>query len=549
VPARARKLPVWANPSGEGHNVANGQRKRVGTIRSVTAVAMASIGLFTAMAGLGMRSWPLGAVGVAMVILAIALLITSSLGGADRAFVVGQAHVLEVTEAPATLTHGRCEMHLQIEATGHPSASVRVRDPRVPVAKWPQVGDVLPIRVAVDDPRRVKVLWDETLTHTQRRQDYGDRDYQGVTAENEPIYDDQKPRTYRPDFAPRDGHAGRRRDERLREEPGVQSAERLREEPGVQSGDIPEGPPLPQRHRISREGRPSPRPRQAPADTPVAVVLEGEVLTRADEVPRMRVDVIDFSDAPPSVVSDVPPYAPPRQGTGPDPTTGETPIYEGSRAEPGVQSAEHSPEQPGVRSDEPPAEWPPQSQTQEPAPSPQPEKAALPDDAAEPVQEDSTPEPAQAEPEQPMQKEQGPLHHDEPVDVVEPVSAGRSGSVHGVGITMLVADVGRSVAFYRDLLGFDELDSGRGNAVLVSGSTRIVLRKADDLTPGNRHLTHMNLEVDDLDGVYHQLLDRGVSFTYAPRVVNRSKRLELWAAAFRDPDGHAINLTEWRSRS
>jgi catechol 2,3-dioxygenase-like lactoylglutathione lyase family enzyme len=118
-----------------------------------------------------------------------------------------------------------------------------------------------------------------------------------------------------------------------------------------------------------------------------------------------------------------------------------------------------------------------------------------------------------------------------------------------VGITMLVADVGRSVAFYRDLLGFDELDSGRGNAVLASGSTRIVLRMADDLTPGNRRLTHLNLEVDDLDGVYRQLQERGVTFTYAPRVVNRGERLELWAAAFRDPDGHAINLTEWRSRS
>jgi catechol 2,3-dioxygenase-like lactoylglutathione lyase family enzyme len=552
-------LPVWANPSGEGHNVANGQRRRVGTIRSITAVTLAAIGLFTAMAGLGRQSWPLGAVGVAMVILAVALLLTSSFRGADRAFVVGKAHVLEVTEAPATLTHGRCEMHLQIEAAGHPPASVRVRDPRVPVAKWPQVGDVLPIRVAVDDLRRVKVLWDETLTHTQRRQDYGDRDYDGVTADNEPIYDDQQPRTYRPDFAPSDARADRRRrderlreepgvqsDERLREEPGVQSAERLREEPGVQADDFPEGPPLPQRHRVSREGRPSPRPRPAPADAPVAVVLEGEVLTKSDEAPRLRVDVIDFSDAPPSVVSDVPPYAPPRQGTGPDPATGETPAYERSRDEPGVHSDERSREEPGVQSDEPPAEWPPQSQTQEPAPAPQPEKAALPDDAVEPAHEDLTPEPAQAEP---VQKEKGPLHHGEPVDMVEPVSAGRSGSVHGVGITMLVADVGRSVAFYRDLLGFDELDSGRGNAVLVSGSTRIVLRKADDLTPGNRHLTHMNLEVDDLDSVYHQLLDRGVSFTYAPRVVNRSKRLELWAAAFRDPDGHAINLTEWRSRS
>src|SRR5262249_37146542 len=127
------------------------------------------------------------------------------------------AYVLEVTEAPVSLTHGRCEMHLQIEAPGHPPASVRVRDPRVPVAKWPSVGDVLPVRVAVDDLRRVKVLWDETLTHTQRRQDYTDVDfedtgYEGVTDDNEPLYDDQRRRAYQADFpeAEREDLAGYR---------------------------------------------------------------------------------------------------------------------------------------------------------------------------------------------------------------------------------------------------------------------------------------------------------------------------------------------------
>ncbi len=468
--------------------MANGQRRQVGTIRKTGAVTLASIGLFTAMAGLGMQSWPLGAMGVAMVVLAVALILTSTFRSADRAFVNGTAHVLEVTEPPASLTHGRCEMHLQIEAQGHPPASVRVRDPRVPVAKWPSVGDVLPVRVAVDDLRRVKVLWDETLTVTQRQQDYGDTDYDGITADNEPIYDDQRPRTYIPDFDERDDLAGFRDNDPL-----------------TDPDEGPQGPPLPQRHRR----RPSPHARPG-ADAPgVPVrVLEGQVLTGGP----IRVDVIDFSDAPPSPQSDVPPYSPPRQGS-PQEAPGEA-FYE----------------------EEPPGEWPPQSQTQSPDPS---------TDSAPAAASEAEPQPAAAE------EAESPLSHQEqPVEVVEPLAAARSaGSVHGVGITMLVADVGRSVEFYRDLLGFDELDSGRGNSVLASGSTRIVLRKADDLTPGNRRLTHLNLEVDDLDSVYQQLQERGVTFTYAPRVVNRGERLELWAAAFRDPDGHAINLTEWRSRS
>ena len=69
--------------------MANGQRRQVGTIRKTAAVTLASIGLFTAMAGLGMQSWPLGAMGVAMVVLAVALILTSTFRSADRAFVSG----------------------------------------------------------------------------------------------------------------------------------------------------------------------------------------------------------------------------------------------------------------------------------------------------------------------------------------------------------------------------------------------------------------------------------------------------------------------------
>ncbi|NUT34889.1 MAG: VOC family protein [Hamadaea sp.] len=437
--------------------MANGQRKKIGAVRAAAAVSLASLGLFTAMAGLGMASWPLGALGAAMVVLAVALLLTSSFRGADRAFVVGTAHVLEITEAPASLTHGRCEMLLQIEAPGHPPASVRVRDPRVPVAKWPSIGDVVPVRVSVDDIRRVRVLWDEIPTHTQRFQDYTEAQYEGLV-DDEPLYDDRMPQGGYDDD-PVDAHdGGPDRDDLAGYRDGdledslADAVAGLRAETPPSPQDAPEGPPLPQR----RKPRPRPRPAaDAPAQTQV---LEGQIVEA--EAPPLRVDVIDFSDAPPSPTADVPP---------------------------------------GPR-----------------------------------ISAEST----------------GLTHGEEPVDTIAPFSATRGpGSVHGVGITLLVADVGRSVAFYRDLLGFVELDSGRGNAVLSSGDTRIVVRKADDLSSGNRRVTHLNLEVDDLDAVHSDLVDKGVTFTYAPRVVNRGERLELWAAAFRDPDGHAVNLTQWRSRS
>ncbi|NUT22837.1 MAG: VOC family protein [Hamadaea sp.] len=440
--------------------MANGQRKKIGAVRATGAVALGSLGVFTAMAGLGLTSWPLGAVGVAMLILAVALLLTSSFRGADRAFVVGTAHVLEATEPPATLTHGRIEMHLQIEAPGHPPASVRVRDPRVPVAKWPTVGDVLPIRVAVDDIRRVRVLWDEILTHTQRYQDDAYSEYEGLV-DDDPLYDDHASRPGQMRFEDydeddREDLAGYR-DSDLAEEV---AAARAAQGPPVDD-EGPEGPELPHRRR------PRPRPRredrredrrEEPAEGGgTTQVLEGQIVEGPDA--PLRVDIIDFSEATPSALGDLPPN--PRM----------------------------SPEDGGFL--------------------------------------------GRTEP---------------PVDPIPAYSAHGGGSVNSVGVTLLVADVDRSVAFYRDLLGFDEIDSGYGNAVLSSGDTRLVLRRAEDLTAGNRRLTHLNLEVDDLDRVHAELVEKGVSFTYAPRVVNRGERLELWAAAFRDPDGHAVNLTQWRSR-
>ncbi|GAB3943605.1 hypothetical protein GCM10027614_32510 [Micromonospora vulcania] len=121
--------------------------------------------------------------------------------------------------------------------------------------------------------------------------------------------------------------------------------------------------------------------------------------------------------------------------------------------------------------------------------------------------------------------------------------------ISGVGLTLLVTDLSRSLDFYRDVLGFTEVDRGTGNAVLASGTTRLVLREVTGAAPISRRLVHVNLEVDDIEAAYERLRGSGVRFTYAPRVVNRGTKLEVWAAAFRDPDGHGIALTQWRERA
>jgi catechol 2,3-dioxygenase-like lactoylglutathione lyase family enzyme len=116
-----------------------------------------------------------------------------------------------------------------------------------------------------------------------------------------------------------------------------------------------------------------------------------------------------------------------------------------------------------------------------------------------------------------------------------------------VGITVLVTDLARSTAFYRDTLGFFEIDHGPGSAVLASGDTRLVLRAVHGLTGDISRLISLNLEVGDVEAVHDELRAKGVKFAHAPRAVNRGGKLELWAATFHDPDGHNIAITQWRA--
>lgn len=135
-------------------------------------------------------------------------------------------------------------------------------------------------------------------------------------------------------------------------------------------------------------------------------------------------------------------------------------------------------------------------------------------------------------------------------DVITAYPSARPGpasAIHGVGITVLVTDLARSTRFYRDVLGFHEIDNGDGSAVLASGDTRLVLRTVHNLTSEAGRLIYLNLEVGDIEAVHTELRDKGVKFVHSPRPVNRGDRLELWSATFRDPDNHNIAITQWRA--
>jgi catechol 2,3-dioxygenase-like lactoylglutathione lyase family enzyme len=124
---------------------------------------------------------------------------------------------------------------------------------------------------------------------------------------------------------------------------------------------------------------------------------------------------------------------------------------------------------------------------------------------------------------------------------------GPASAIHGVGITVLVTNLERSLAFYRETLGFFEIDAGSGSAVLASGDTRLVLRTVPDLSGVAGRQIYLNLEVGDVEAVYEELKRKGMKFVHGPRPVNRGGKLELWAASFHDPDQHNIAITQWRA--
>jgi catechol 2,3-dioxygenase-like lactoylglutathione lyase family enzyme len=138
-------------------------------------------------------------------------------------------------------------------------------------------------------------------------------------------------------------------------------------------------------------------------------------------------------------------------------------------------------------------------------------------------------------------------HADELITAYPSARPGPAGAIYGVGITVLVTDLARSVAFYRDTLGFYEIDRGDGSADLASADTRLVLRTVAGLSAEAGRLIFLNLEVGDVEAVYAELVEKGVRFVHPPQPVNRGDRLELWSATFLDPDDHNIAITQWRA--
>lgn len=104
---------------------------------------------------------------------------------------------------------------------------------------------------------------------------------------------------------------------------------------------------------------------------------------------------------------------------------------------------------------------------------------------------------------------------------------------------LAVADVARSVAFYRDTLGFSESpvrNDARlpADAEVVSGPARLQLYAHRDSEPKERRV--VVFETDDVAAAHDALRERGAD----PGAMERVNWIKMLMFEVRDPDGHVL---------
>jgi catechol 2,3-dioxygenase-like lactoylglutathione lyase family enzyme len=106
-------------------------------------------------------------------------------------------------------------------------------------------------------------------------------------------------------------------------------------------------------------------------------------------------------------------------------------------------------------------------------------------------------------------------------------------------ISIIVKDVDRAKAFYRDTLGMTFLFEFPGMAFFDCGGVRLYLARAEKPELGTSILYY---RVADIRGAASGLEARGVVFLQQPAKVHEDARHELWLAFFKDSEDNTVAL-------
>lgn len=124
-------------------------------------VAAVVTSLFLAAMSLGMGSIVLLLISVLIIVVVWLGIFLLGIRLNGRAGLTGEAHVVMVPPPPANQIVGRCDLRLVVDLPGRASADMKLRDPAVPVMKWPRIGQVLPVEVDARNARQLRIRWDQ----------------------------------------------------------------------------------------------------------------------------------------------------------------------------------------------------------------------------------------------------------------------------------------------------------------------------------------------------------------------------------------------------
>ena len=102
-----------------------------------------------------------------------------------------------------------------------------------------------------------------------------------------------------------------------------------------------------------------------------------------------------------------------------------------------------------------------------------------------------------------------------------------------------VTDLERSIAFYRDRVGLELTGKHDGFAFFDGGEISLALSESlADSIEGPPGPVEVVFSVEHVRDAHAALAERGVEFDIEPRSVTGP----MWAANFRDPDGHQLSI-------
>jgi methylmalonyl-CoA/ethylmalonyl-CoA epimerase len=106
-------------------------------------------------------------------------------------------------------------------------------------------------------------------------------------------------------------------------------------------------------------------------------------------------------------------------------------------------------------------------------------------------------------------------------------------------ISRSVADIERSIDWYRDKLGLTHLYTFGKLSFFDCGGTRLFLEES--VKPQSESVLY--LRVPDIQAAYEGLQGRGIVFTSAPHLIHRhADGMEEWMAFFDDLEGRPLAI-------